>query len=305
MCAAILGKIVIFAGVRMSLPCIATARRFDVARHLPFMIGSLRVGWIRRQDIDLLARWPEVFALHERAVVLAAHLHSVEARSAALGSVIAALAAEGRIGGWRNETYAIRNAFDDAPLAFIERAASPFFGTMTYGVNVNGIVRPVGGAMGGETTMWLARRSLQKSVDPGMLDNLVGGGIGWGCSVPEALVKESWEESGIPAELAQHAMAGRCLHFLHEVPSGTHAEQLFIYDLELPADFVPCNQDGEVSEHWLAGPAEILQCIRGESMTIYACLSVLDHWWRSGNLNEDDYPGAAALFVAPHWPSVL
>jgi len=285
----------------MSLPCIAAARRFDATRHLPFMIGPLRVGWIRLQDVELLARWPEVFALHPRQVVLAAHLQSVEDRSAALGSVINALAAEGRITGWRNETYAIRNAFDDAPLAFIERAASPFFGTMTYGVNVNGIVS----LAGGETAMWLARRSLQKPIDPGLLDTLVGGGIGWGCSVPEALVKESWEESGIPAELARHALAGRCLHFLHEVPSGTHAEQLFIYDLELPADFVPCNQDGEVSEHRLAGPAEVLQCLRDESMTIYAGLSVLDHWWRSGSLNEGDYPGAAALFVAPDWLQAL
>ncbi|MDI9701507.1 DUF4743 domain-containing protein, partial [Burkholderia cenocepacia] len=50
------------------------------------------------------------------------------------------LAAEGAIPGWRDEIYAIRNRFDDPPLAYIERAASRFFGTQTYAVHVNGIV---------------------------------------------------------------------------------------------------------------------------------------------------------------------
>lgn len=289
----------------MSLPCIAAARRFDATRHLPFMIGDLQVGWIRRQDVELLARWPEFFELRELTVTLAAHLNQVETRSAALGQVIDALAASGRITGWRHETYAIRNAFDDAPLAFIERAASPFFGTMTYGVNVNGVVSVDRGAAGHETSMWIARRSPQKQVDPGMLDTLVGGGIGWGCSVPQALVKESWEESGIPAELASQAVIGRTLHILHEVAAGTHAEQLFIYDLELPADFVPRNQDGEVSEHRLSRPDEVLQCLQDGSMTVYAGLSVLDHWLRSGHLKQHDDPaleGMAALFAAPLWP---
>ena len=285
----------------MSLPCIAAARRFDVTRHLPFLIGSLQVGWIRRQDLALLTRWHEVFELQAHGVVLAAHLDSVAARSAALAVVIDALAADGRITGWRGETYAIRNAFDDAPLALIERAASPFFGTMTYGVNVNGIVMSEmrdTQAAGRGSMMWTARRSLQKPIDPGMLDTLVGGGIAWGCGVAETLLKESWEESGVPAELARHATPGRSLHILHEVPAGTHAEQLFIYDLVLPADFVPRNQDGEVSEHRLASPTEIMQCLQDGSMTIYACLSVLDHLLRAGSLNEGDCPGITALFTA-------
>lgn len=283
----------------MSLPCIAAARRFDATRHLPFMIGGLQVGWIRRQDAAMLARWPDVFALHEQAVVLAAHLDTLDARSAALSEVSAALAAGGRITGWRGETYAIRNAFDDAPLALIERAASPFFGTMTYGVNVNGIVRADQDAPGRETMMWVARRSMQKPVDPGMLDTLVGGGIAWGAGVFETLVKESWEESGVPEELARKARPGRTLHILHEVPAGTHAEQLFIYDLELPADFVPRNQDGEVSEHRLVEPGAIRQCMQDGSMTVYASLSVLDHLWRTGSMNERDCPGGAALYAAP------
>ncbi|PMX35131.1 DUF4743 domain-containing protein, partial [Pseudomonas sp. FW301-21B01] len=92
-------------------------------------------------------------------------------RSAALGSVIGALAAEDRIPGWRNETYAIRNAFDAPPLAYIERAASRFFGTMTYAVHLNGVVEYADGAPPkGAPHLWIARRSNTKATDPGMLD---------------------------------------------------------------------------------------------------------------------------------------
>jgi len=33
-------------------------------------------------------------------------------------------------------------------------------------------------------------------------------------------------------------------------------------------------------------------------MTIYACLSVLDHLLRAGSLSEGDCPGMAALFMS-------
>jgi 8-oxo-dGTP pyrophosphatase MutT (NUDIX family) len=114
---------------------------------------------------------------------------------------------------------------------------------------VNGIV--------GATRMWLARRSAKKPIDPGMLDNLVGGGISVGFSVVDTLVKEAWEEAGIPAELARRATFGGKASVLREVPEGVQSETVHIYDLELPADFQPRNQDGEVSEFQLLPFSEI------------------------------------------------
>ena len=65
-------------------------------------------------------------------------------------------------------------------------------------------------------------------------------------------MKEAWEEAGIPAELAQKATAGAGRSsVLREVPEGVQSEIISIYDLELPADFQPHNQDGEVSEFQL------------------------------------------------------
>jgi hypothetical protein len=74
---------------------------------------------------------------------------------------------EGFIPGWRNERYRIADAFE------IERAAARPFGLTTQAVHLNGIAGD---------RMWLARRSPSKQIDPGMLDNLVAGGISAGFS---------------------------------------------------------------------------------------------------------------------------
>jgi isopentenyldiphosphate isomerase len=279
----------------MSLPCIIAARRFDRALHLPFVIGGERVGWIRASDVPLLTRWPDVFDIDAQCVLLSPQFDSVNLRSAALGSVIGSLAAEGRIPGWRDETYAIRNAFDASPLAYIERAASRFFGTMTYAVHLNGVVEYVDRA----PQLWIARRSETKATDPGMLDNVVAGGIGWGFSLAETLVKECWEEAGIPEEIAARAVAGRTAHVLQSLPEGTQAEQIFIYDLALPEDFAPRNQDGEVGEHRLARIEDVAQAIEEGAMTVDASLATLDCMLRRRWIDEDACEGIGALFEPP------
>ena len=279
----------------MTFPCIAAARRFDPAAHLRFEIAGEQVGWVRRQDVVKLARWPDVFELTDTRVVLSARYDTVDARSMALASAIGALAAEGAIPGWRDEIYAIRNRFDDPPLAYIERAASRFFGTQTYAVHLNGIVEYA--VAPGE--LWIARRSDTKATDPGMLDNVVAGGIGWGFSLAETIVKECWEEAGIPEEIAARAVAGRTAHVLQSLPEGTQAEQIFIYDLALPEDFAPRNQDGEVGEHRLARIEDVAQAIEEGAMTVDASLATLDCLLRRRWIDEDACEGIEALFAPP------
>ncbi|MGI4984469.1 MAG: DUF4743 domain-containing protein [Janthinobacterium lividum] len=283
-------------------PCIAAARRFEPRRHRRLVIGTTPVGWVREDDVDLLRRWPAIFTMTPGTVTLAASLASLEARSAALGEVIQALAGAGRITGWRDETFAIRNRFDDPPLALIERAASRFFGTMTYAVHVNGLQAGEGGGEDdddGSAMLWIARRSPDKAVDPGMLDTLVGGGIGWGSSVAGALEKECWEESGIAPELVRLARPGRILYILSEIPQGTQAEQLFTFDLRLPPDFAPHAEDGEVAEHLCVRGEEALQAIATGRMTVDASITTLDCALRHGWLDAASVPGFAHLMTLP------
>jgi 8-oxo-dGTP pyrophosphatase MutT (NUDIX family) len=279
----------------MTLPCITKARRFDAHAHQPFWIDAQQVGWIRSTDVPLLSRWPDVFEVDAARVTLSSRYNTVDMRSAALGAVIGALAAEGRIPGWRDETYAIRNAFDAPPLAYIERAASRFFGTMTYAVHLNGVVEYADGA----PQLWTARRSDTKATDPGMLDNVVAGGIGWGFGIEATIIKECWEEAGIPEEIAARATTGRTVHVLQSLPEGTQAEQIFVYDLALPADFAPCNQDGEVGEHRLARIDEVARWIEEDAMTVDASLATLDCLLRRRWIDAEDCAGIDALFEPP------
>ena len=279
----------------MSFHCIEAGRNFRPEIHLPFLIGEQRYGWVRRQDAGLLRQWPEVFELPGAAVRLAPSLDSLERRTAALEVVIRALAESGHIRGWRNERYTIRRGFDEQPLALIERAAARFFGTLTFGVHANGIVA------GDHATprLWIARRSLSKAIDPGLFDNVVGGGIGWGYGIGETLVKECWEESGIAAPLAAGATPGRTVHLLAEIPEGVQWEQIFVHDLPLPAGFKPNGQDGEVSEHRLVGIDEALALIGTAQMTIDASLVTLDWLLRSGLIDPalPELAGIGALFT--------
>jgi hypothetical protein len=287
------------ARVDLDGSCLAAARRFDRAQHLPFTIGGEHVGWLRLKDAAELRRWPHIFAIGAAEVALAARLDTPSVRSEALGEAIQALADAGVITGWRNETYGIRNRFDALPLALIERAAARFFGTMTYAVHVNGFIAAENGAV---PELWIARRSLAKATDPGMLDSLVGGGIGWGYGVHETLIKECWEESGIPAELAAQATPGRVAYMFAEIPQGTQAEQLFIFDLALPPDFTPTAQDGEVSEHRRAGCEQIMHWIAASEMTLDASVSTLDCLTRRGWLDSSAWnAGLADIFTELAW----
>lgn len=202
--------------------------------YVPLRLGRKRIGWVRPELAARLGAWPEVFdAGPDRVVLLKTDL---------LSGVVEALAEEGFIPGWRNERYRIEDLFE------VERAAARPFGFTTRAVHVNGLAG---------SRMWLARRSPTKPIDPGMLDNLVGGGISAGFSVQETLVKEAWEEAGIPAELARKAQPASNLSILREVPEGVQSEVIAAYDLELPADFQPRNQDGEVAEFILLALEEI------------------------------------------------
>jgi len=295
-------------------PAIAAARRFDVQRHRRFFIGETPIGWIRLDDIERLGRWPDIFSIRSDVVLLSPALDTVERRTEALGRVIRVLAEEGRITGWRDETFAIRNAFDDPPMAFIERAASRLFGTMTYAVHVNGLIdtgarrssvsSDAGNPEDEDTVqdphrLWIARRSYSKAVDPGMLDTLVGGGIGWGWSIEQTLIKECAEESGISEALARQSVPGRTIHVLAEIEQGTQAEQLFVYDLVLPPDFRPTAMDGEVAEHLEVSIDQALLAVASGRMTVDASLASLDCALRRGWLSSADLPGFIRLYTAP------
>lgn len=174
---------------------------------------------------------------------------------------------QGLVRGWRDELYAIRSPRDGKTLFEIERAAVHRFGFASKGVNLNGYV-----GVGASIRMWVARRSLAKPIDPGMLDTLVGGGVASGFTVWETLLKESGEEAGIPPTLARKARSVGSVHSVHEVDDGLHDEVVYIYDLALPADFVPTARDGEVASFELTAVSDVAMRLAHGEFTVEAAL---------------------------------
>ena len=248
------------------------------------VVAGVRVGFVDASRRARLAGFREVFrAAADHALEIAPDLRDAVSRSAALDVVARTLAAEGALTRWRDERYAVARHFADAPLFTLERAAARYFGIQTYAAHGNGVQStPTGPAL------WFARRSPSKPIDPGLLDNLVGGGIAAGESPDETLVREAWEEAGIDVTLARHARPAGALRVERAVVEGFQREVVFVYDLPLPDGFVPANQDGEAVEHRCVDTRQALRLIGHEDgpdrVTVDASFVVLDWLARHGAL---------------------
>ena len=236
----------------------------------------------------MLARFVDVFERVSGRVpglVLNKSLTTFAARTAALARIVEVLAAEGRLSAWRDERYAIATHLSSPALCVIERAAARFFGIRTHAAHINGLVR------GESPSMWLARRSPSKAIDPGMLDNLVGGGIPAGATVAATMVREAWEEAGIAPDVAAGATSAGAVRICRAQPDGLQREIVFAHDLWLYAAFVPSNQDGEAVEHRrvsLSEAASLIANDRGpDVVTADASLVILDFLLRHGGVDPD------------------
>jgi 8-oxo-dGTP pyrophosphatase MutT (NUDIX family) len=264
--------------------------------HLPLLVQGRAVGWLAPARAQRLAGWPAYFNAVVDGVELAAPLATYAARTAAFAEVARVLAAEGALTAWRDERYAVAARPGEAPLFELERAAARYFGVHTFAAHLNGIV-------GGDEDwqMWLARRSPAKPIDPGLLDNLVGGGIAAGASSTDTLVKEAWEEAGIEAARARSALPVGEVQICREQPDGLQRESIHVHDLRLPAEFIPQNQDGEAVEHLLCTPDAVLVVIATDEVTADASLVIVDFLLRHGHIPPHD-PSLAALEALRHAP---
>lgn len=151
---------------------------------------------------------------------------------------------------WRDEAFDVRAAPDGPALTRIDRGAIPSFGIQAVGVHVNGLVRRMDGLH-----LWVARRAMDKLLDPGKLDHIVAGGVSAGLNPAETLVKEAGEEAAIPPELASTAVHVGTIAYAMERTEGLRRDWLHCYDLTLPETFTPKATDGEVEafELWPLG----------------------------------------------------
>ena len=175
----------------------------------------------------------------------------------------------GYIPGWRNEDFAWVDQ-NGHQYFHLERAAFRTFGFRSMATHINGYTN--------SGSIWLSRRSETKSTDPGKLDNIAAGGISadetpWVCAR-----RELWEESGIPPHIADQIEPVGRIHMRRPIPGrGFHDEQLYVYDLVLPDNFIPTNHDGEVSGFIEVSLAEAAARILADELTSDAAFVTADY----------------------------
>ena len=251
-------------------PALRQAAARDAAARAPFSVNGTPVGSVARLHLSALRAWPHWLHIDAAGVILRAEPGELDE---VLAQLNAALRQQGLIRAWRDEPFALFDPTNGSRLATMERAAARFWGTLTLGAHANGYVadttdRP--------THLWIAQRSTSKATDPGKYDNLVGGGVPADQSPRQALVREGWEEAGLPPARMATARAGSMLCLQRDIAEGLQFEWLYAYDLPLPAGLVPQNQDGEVAGFRCLPLDEALALAAGEQMTVDAALVTLD-----------------------------
>jgi 8-oxo-dGTP pyrophosphatase MutT (NUDIX family) len=229
-----------------------------------------------------LAPYRQVFAVEPERVRLVIE-GEVELVSAAVDAVVEALVVAGKVPKWRNETFDVMPHWGDPPVFRLDRGAVPFFGARAYGVHLNGYVRD-----GDRLKLWVGRRAPDKRVAPNKLDNIVAGGVGNGYGIAATLVKEADEEGGIPPELIRRAAPKGAVSYRMETALGIRDDVLFVYDLELPPDFVPKNADGEIVEFMLMPVEQVIEQVRTtDDFKFNVNLVILDFAMRHGLIPVD------------------
>lgn len=252
-------------------------------RFVPLWRGEERVGLIRRDNAEALKRFTDVFSVEPDGVWLIAP-GDLDAVSAAVDAVVERLVGEGRVAKWRNEFFAVAPRWGAPALFKLDRGAVSFFGVRAYGVHLNGL-RHDGGAL----RLWIGRRAPDKKVAPDKLDNLVAGGIGFDHGLEATLFKEAEEEASLPADIVAHAVPVGAVCYRMETDQGLRDDVLFLYDLEVPADFTPRNSDGEIVAFSLMEAAEVVERVRAtDDFKFNVNLVLIDFALRHGLVAPDD-----------------
>ncbi len=160
----------------------------------------------------------------------------------------------------------------------------PWFGVRAFGPHMTGYVRRRDGLH-----LWVPRRSYSKPTFPGQLENTVSGGQPAAISLHDNLIKECGEEASIPPELAAKARAVGYVSYLNQSGPQLKPDLMVCFDLELPEDFTPRANDGEVHSFELWPVQRVFETVRDTTDFKYNCnLVLIDFFVRHGLLSADD-----------------
>jgi 8-oxo-dGTP pyrophosphatase MutT (NUDIX family) len=169
---------------------------------------------------------------------------------------------------WRNENFSFIR--EDSHEAFqLERAAFRGFGLMSHAVHINGY--------SANGLLWLATRSDNKKVDPGLMDNMTAGGISAQETIQTCAIRELWEEAGVSSHQLKNLYPISSIEIRRPLlPNEVHHEKIFTFDLIVNDEWTPSNNDGEVHHFQRYDLDEVVSLIFADKMTKDAALVTAD-----------------------------
>ncbi len=219
---------------------------------------------------------PHIFKQHPQALFFKQDFiqQPLDIKNICIAESCDQLATQQLIVGWRNERYAIYRHIHqfDSHLFSIERAAAPLFGFTAYGIHLNGYIES-----NHQIKLWLARRSIHKSIYPHKLDQMVAGGLNEQYSVFENLCKEAYEEAGIDYHIAKNALFVSTLSYCYSDQRGLHPNILYCFDLNLPLSIIPHPNDGEVESFTCVSLENVAEYIKSNAFKPN-CALVANHF---------------------------
>lgn len=205
---------------------------------------------------------------------------------------------------WRNELYPIYShpfVVDASTEAFaMERAATPLFGVVTYGVHLTMYTS--------DYRIWIPRRAKTKQTFGGMLDNTVAGGIPRGYTAYDSMVKECMEEASLPEHVVTpHIKPAGAVSYFYQTKKGwLQPEVEYVYDLLVPAgqedsvDFTPKPFDGEAESFDLLPMDVVREKMLAGEFKPNCALVMLDFMVRHGFVTAENEPNLLEILSRMH-----
>jgi hypothetical protein len=263
----------------------------DLSRFAPLIVGGKNLGYLSPTVAEALNGCAAL--VKSDAGYRLAHDESFESRNTDLKIILAQLIERKIVSHERHELYAVAETFGATPLALADRALMPVLGLEASGIHCNGYV-----VINGEIKIWIGKRSTKILIEPGKLDHIVAGGQPHGLTLRENLLKESQEEAGIPEVLVNNAVEAGTIRYARADGTGVRRDTLFLFDMELPADFKPVNQDGEASGFELMSVENVRRLMEETDEFKFNVPLVLIDFYIRHNLIKPDEPGYAELAQA-------
>ncbi|XP_040564357.1 uncharacterized protein [Lepeophtheirus salmonis] len=265
----------------------------------PLYFGKFQIGLVRKNVEKILQKYESIFHIRKEYISIV-HDENISSKiDYVLREIKGKYPHISALQGWRDENYNIKAYFSDSePLLKMERSATCLFGLRQYGVDINGYVKHPEKGM----CLWFQKRSHNKPTWPGRWDNFVGGGLSEGFGIFETAIKEANEEANVPNELAQKMQPKGCVSFFFESERGLFPQTEFVFDLELPLDFRPTVNDGEVEEFELLSIDHVISRILSKDMKMTSCPITIDFLFRHGFINIFNEPNLPELLELIHIP---